>query len=63
MIARLFLALSLVMAASVAFAQGTPNMDTAAASDPFLWLEDVNGARAMDWVKAENCLLYTSRCV
>jgi prolyl oligopeptidase len=24
------------------------------ASDPFLWLEDVNGARAVDWVKAEN---------
>jgi prolyl oligopeptidase len=23
-------------------------------ADPFLWLEDVNGARAMDWVKAEN---------
>ena len=22
--------------------------------DPFLWLEDVHGARAMDWVKAEN---------
>ncbi|MFZ5721427.1 MAG: prolyl oligopeptidase family serine peptidase [Pseudomonadota bacterium] len=22
--------------------------------DPFLWLEDVNGARAMDWVKAQN---------
>jgi prolyl oligopeptidase len=25
-----------------------------AAPDPFLWLEDVKGARAMDWVKAEN---------
>jgi prolyl oligopeptidase len=24
------------------------------AADPFLWLEDVNGARAIDWVKAEN---------
>ena len=23
-------------------------------TDPFLWLEDVNGARAIDWVKAEN---------
>jgi prolyl oligopeptidase len=23
-------------------------------TDPFLWLEDVGGARAMDWVKAEN---------
>jgi prolyl oligopeptidase len=24
------------------------------AADPFLWLEDVNGARALNWVKAEN---------
>ena len=23
-------------------------------SDPYIWLEDVSGARAMDWVKAEN---------
>ena len=23
-------------------------------SDPYIWLEDVQGARAMDWVKAEN---------
>ncbi len=26
----------------------------AASVDPYLWLEDVNGARAMDWVKARN---------
>lgn len=25
-----------------------------AAADPFLWLEEVNGTRALDWVKAEN---------
>jgi prolyl oligopeptidase len=25
-----------------------------AAADPFLWLEDVNGVRALRWVKAEN---------
>jgi prolyl oligopeptidase len=24
--------------------------------DPFLWLEDVEGARALDWVRAENAL-------
>src|SRR5215470_8598794 len=23
-------------------------------ADPYIWLEDVNGARAMAWVKAEN---------
>lgn len=27
---------------------------TAPSNDPFLWLEDVNGARAMAWVKAQN---------
>ncbi|HEX3670912.1 MAG TPA: prolyl oligopeptidase family serine peptidase [Candidatus Cybelea sp.] len=27
---------------------------TAPPNDPFLWLEDVNGARAMTWVKAQN---------
>ena len=27
---------------------------SADAADPFLWLEDVNGTRALDWVKAEN---------
>ena len=32
-----------------------PNVSPAsAAEDPFLWLEDVNGPRAMAWVKAEN---------
>ncbi|HTI66392.1 MAG TPA: prolyl oligopeptidase family serine peptidase [Caulobacteraceae bacterium] len=25
-----------------------------AAADPFLWLEDVEGARALDWVRAQN---------
>lgn len=28
--------------------------DTASSPDPFLWLEDVDGVRAMDWVRAEN---------
>src|ERR1700761_2496120 len=26
----------------------------AASDDPFIWLEDVNGSRAMSWVRAEN---------
>src|SRR6202012_2982286 len=37
--------------AAPAFAQPGP---TAAQADPFLWLEDVDGQRALDWVKAEN---------
>jgi prolyl oligopeptidase len=31
-----------------------PPPDNQAGGDPFQWLEDVSGARAMDWVKAEN---------
>jgi prolyl oligopeptidase len=27
---------------------------TAEAADPYLWLEELNGSRALDWVKAEN---------
>jgi prolyl oligopeptidase len=32
----------------------TAAQSTQTAPDPFLWLEDVHGARAMAWVKAEN---------
>ncbi len=31
-----------------------PQTDPATAADPYLWLEDVHGSRAMDWVKAQN---------
>ena len=27
---------------------------TSGATDPYLWLEDVHGAKALDWVKAQN---------
>jgi prolyl oligopeptidase len=30
------------------------SLTVVAAEDPFLWLEDVDGARAMEWVRAEN---------
>ena len=40
------------------FAGGTPavraQQAAGEATDPFLWLEEVNGAKAMDWVNAEN---------
>ncbi|MBV9103201.1 MAG: hypothetical protein JO060_06390, partial [Candidatus Eremiobacteraeota bacterium] len=32
----------------------TANSSTVEGSDPFLWLEDVHGARALTWVKSEN---------
>jgi prolyl oligopeptidase len=38
----------LAVVALVTFVAAAP------ASDPFLWLENVNGARALAWVKAEN---------
>jgi prolyl oligopeptidase len=31
-----------------------PDTDPSAAEDPFAWLEEVDGARAMAWVRAEN---------
>jgi prolyl oligopeptidase len=39
-----------------AAAADAPSVPAAAQppADPFLWLEDVHGARALDWVKAEN---------
>ena len=41
--------------AAIARAQNAPaSGDGATETDPFLWLEDVHGARAMAWVKAEN---------
>ncbi|MGA8324940.1 MAG: hypothetical protein WB757_02570, partial [Candidatus Cybelea sp.] len=32
----------------------TPPAGSAAAGDPYLWLENVQGARSMAWVRAEN---------
>ena len=39
-------------------AQQTP---PAPVADPFLWLEDVEGAKAMDWVKAKNAATLAER--
>ena len=49
-------ALGCALIASTAFAQTAPASpkDPMTPTDPYLWLEDVSGARAMDWVKAEN---------
>jgi prolyl oligopeptidase len=60
LLTRLLLAAAFLVvgsAAGAAAAQGaalTDQTGATAADDPFLWLEDVHGARAMDWVKAEN---------
>src|SRR5580658_2418328 len=42
---------------AVAFAgasMDTNSQAAAAAADPYLWLEDVHGAKALEWVKAQN---------
>jgi prolyl oligopeptidase len=31
-----------------------PGFATTGATDPYLWLEDIDGARALDWVRAHN---------
>jgi prolyl oligopeptidase len=52
------LALSLaVIMGGMTQAQDTPAPGAAASSDdPYLWLEDIHGTRAMDWVKAQNAI-------
>ena len=46
----------LLLLSGSAMAQSPPAAASAAASedDPFLWLEEAEGPRALDWVKAEN---------
>ena len=60
------MAASSLFAASTAFAQAEPDVVTDVVSaqsddiyliaegDPFLWLEEVDGERALDWVRAQN---------
>jgi prolyl oligopeptidase len=45
--------LSAVMTVTARVAAGA-GTDPAAAEDPFVWLEQVDGAKAMEWVRAEN---------
>lgn len=60
MIRRLALAALLMTGAVPALAQNTPAPAAAEgfaqsdASDPYLWLEEVEGERAMEWVRAHN---------
>ncbi len=48
-------AVLVLLAVSATFAHAqTTAQSSATGTDPFLWLEDVHGARAMAWVKAQN---------
>ncbi|EHR72645.1 serine protease, S9A family peptidase [Burkholderiales bacterium JOSHI_001] len=46
--------------ACIAMAQTTPPSNVPQADDPYLWLEEVQGARALDWVRERNA---TSRAL
>jgi prolyl oligopeptidase len=49
-------AIAILSAVMTVTASATAGADTqpAAGEDPFVWLEEVDGARAMEWVRAEN---------
>jgi len=44
----------LIGAGLLAGAKVDKNSHAAGADDPYLWLEDVHGAKALAWVKAQN---------
>jgi len=51
--------MTLLLAAAAAAAQGADSVSempkgAADGADPYLWLEDIHGAKPMDWVKAQN---------
>ncbi|MBL8549712.1 MAG: S9 family peptidase [Hyphomonadaceae bacterium] len=48
---QLFAALGVLLAASCSTGR---DFAMSASSDPYLWLEEVEGARALDWARAEN---------
>jgi prolyl oligopeptidase len=51
---RFVLASFLAAAAAMTSASAQAPAGSTAPDDPYLWLEDVSGARAMDWVNAHN---------
>ena len=53
-IAAFALAIMLAVVLVTTRAAAGPDTGPSRAEDPFAWLEDVDGARAMGWVRAEN---------
>jgi prolyl oligopeptidase len=43
-----------LLAGLLAVTGTAPAQDAPSADDPFTWLEEINGARALDWARAEN---------
>ena len=53
---QLVLALAVIMGGMTQAHDTLPPGATANVDDPYLWLEDIHGARAMDWVNAQNAI-------
>src|SRR5690606_25414616 len=45
-----------ILAAGLAAAAGASHAQEPTVTDPYLWLEDVEGEKALDWVKARNAV-------
>jgi prolyl oligopeptidase len=52
----LTLALGATLASAAAAAPAADAPAATTSDDPYLWLEDIHGARSMDWVKAQNTI-------
>ena len=53
-LAALLASTSLTSVSMAQTAPSAPAFATSEASDPYVWLEEVEGERAMEWVKAHN---------
>lgn len=53
---RLALALAVIMGGMTQAHDTTAPGAAASTDDPYLWLEDIHGARPMDWVKSQNAI-------
>ncbi|GAB2626650.1 prolyl oligopeptidase family serine peptidase [Novilysobacter erysipheiresistens] len=47
---------AVILAAGLAAASGAAHAQEPAVTDPYLWLENVEGEKALDWVKARNAV-------
>ena len=51
-----FIYICLLLTSTMAHAAETKPAPTPSSDDPYLWLEETDGAKAMDWVKAKNAV-------
>ena len=51
---RLFVAAVAALSGAAALGANSVHQDPSASADPYLWLEDIHGAKPMEWVNAQN---------